>query len=152
MKEKTTTQVLKLAVEWHSGQKRKNGDDYITHPIRVAMATLDLSSKLNPSLVMETFQAALLHDVLEDKEGLTKETMSALDINSYVVTACDILNKKNYDNYFEYIMHCKENMISAVVKYCDICDNLVGLDPTEKNKRDKYLLSKYLIGKHLGID
>ncbi len=49
-----------FAREAHAGQKRKSGEDYITHPVAVAaiLATLGMDA--------ETLAAALLHDVVED--------------------------------------------------------------------------------------
>ena len=51
--------VAKLA---HSGQLRKSGDEYITHPVAVA----EILSELG--LNAETIIAALLHDTVEDTE------------------------------------------------------------------------------------
>jgi hypothetical protein len=49
-----------FAAHWHAGQRRKNGDPYITHPLAVAEAAA--AAALDCSLVC----AALLHDVPED--------------------------------------------------------------------------------------
>ena len=46
----------------HSGQKRISGEEYITHPLNVAISLANLSS--DP----ETIIAGLLHDVVEDTE------------------------------------------------------------------------------------
>lgn len=46
----------------HSGQKRKSGEPYITHPIAVAQILADLG--IGP----KTLAAALLHDTVEDTE------------------------------------------------------------------------------------
>jgi GTP pyrophosphokinase len=50
----------KTAEFHHSGQKRKSGEDYITHPLAVARILADLGS--GPA----TIAAALLHDTVED--------------------------------------------------------------------------------------
>ena len=44
----------------HEGQKRKSGEDYITHPVAVSMILAELG------LNEETIIAALLHDTIED--------------------------------------------------------------------------------------
>jgi len=44
----------------HSGQLRKSGEDYITHPVAVAQILIDLGMDL------ATVIAALLHDTVED--------------------------------------------------------------------------------------
>ena len=50
------------AEKYHEGQKRKSGEDYITHPLTVARILADLGS--GPA----TIAAALLHDTVEDTE------------------------------------------------------------------------------------
>ncbi len=48
------------ANEWHSGQYRKSGDPYITHPLAVASLLAELGMDTT------TLVAALLHDTIED--------------------------------------------------------------------------------------
>jgi guanosine-3',5'-bis(diphosphate) 3'-pyrophosphohydrolase len=50
------------ANRWHSGQFRKSGDPYITHPLAVATILSDLGMDTT------TLAAALLHDTIEDTE------------------------------------------------------------------------------------
>jgi GTP diphosphokinase / guanosine-3',5'-bis(diphosphate) 3'-diphosphatase len=50
----------KVAEKYHEGQKRKSGEEYITHPLAVARILADLGS--GPA----TIAAALLHDTVED--------------------------------------------------------------------------------------
>ena len=52
----------KSAEHHHTGQKRKSGEDYITHPLAVARILADLGS--GPA----TIAAALLHDTVEDTD------------------------------------------------------------------------------------
>jgi guanosine-3',5'-bis(diphosphate) 3'-pyrophosphohydrolase len=52
----------KTAEKYHEGQKRKSGEDYITHPLAVARILADLGS--GPA----TIAAALLHDTVEDTD------------------------------------------------------------------------------------
>ncbi len=49
-----------VAAEAHSGQTRRSGDPYITHPLAVAMILAELG------MTPVTLAAALLHDVVED--------------------------------------------------------------------------------------
>ncbi|MDP4755933.1 MAG: bifunctional (p)ppGpp synthetase/guanosine-3',5'-bis(diphosphate) 3'-pyrophosphohydrolase, partial [Aquiluna sp.] len=51
---------FKTAEKYHEGQKRKSGEEYITHPLAVARILADLGS--GPA----TIAAALLHDTVED--------------------------------------------------------------------------------------
>ena len=60
-----------VAERAHTGQKRKSGDDYITHPLAVTTILAELG--MTPS----TLAAALLHDTVEDTgyelQELTKD-------------------------------------------------------------------------------
>ncbi len=56
-----------LAEEAHSGQVRSSGEAYIHHPLAVARILAELH------MDDDTIVAALLHDVLEDTEALTRE-------------------------------------------------------------------------------
>ncbi|WP_374247085.1 bifunctional (p)ppGpp synthetase/guanosine-3',5'-bis(diphosphate) 3'-pyrophosphohydrolase [Gordonia sp. ABSL49_1] len=58
-----------VADERHSGQRRKSGDPYITHPLAVATILADLGMDTT------TLVAALLHDTVED----TGYTLDALE-------------------------------------------------------------------------
>ena len=48
------------AEEVHQGQKRKSGEDYLTHPMEVALILADLG------MDEDTLAAGLLHDTVED--------------------------------------------------------------------------------------
>ena len=59
-----------VADEKHSGQKRKSGDPYITHPLAVATILAELGMDTT------TLVAALLHDTVEDT-GYSLEQLRA---------------------------------------------------------------------------
>lgn len=52
--------VYSLASDVHKGQRRTSGEEYITHPLAVALILAELEMDL------ETLLAGLLHDVVED--------------------------------------------------------------------------------------
>jgi RelA/SpoT family (p)ppGpp synthetase len=77
-----------FAEKGHSGQKRKSGEPYITHPLNVAK----LIASINGSEVMVI--AALFHDLLEDtdvREGDIKDCFGE-DVLK-IVKACTNLSK-----------------------------------------------------------
>ena len=67
--EKSLVLAFSVASKAHLGQKRKSGEDYITHPVAVAGILVDLGMDL------ATINAALLHDTVEDT-GLTIESIA----------------------------------------------------------------------------
>jgi guanosine-3',5'-bis(diphosphate) 3'-pyrophosphohydrolase len=69
----------------HSGQKRKSGDPYITHPLAVATILAGLGMDTT------TLVAALLHDTVEDT-GVTLETITT-DFGSEVTHLVDGVTK-----------------------------------------------------------
>ncbi len=58
---------IDFATEKHAGQKRKSGEDYITHPIAVAVTLVDWR------LDIDTILAGVLHDTVEDTDATLKD-------------------------------------------------------------------------------
>ncbi len=58
-KEKIRT-AIQVAVDAHNGQKRRDGTDYVTHPVAVAVIAAEMG------LDTESIISALLHDCIED--------------------------------------------------------------------------------------
>src|SRR5690606_5952579 len=74
-----------VADQWHSGQFRKSGDPYITHPLAVATILADIG------MDTVTLAAALLHDTIEDT-GYTLEQMRA-DFDAEIALLVDGVTK-----------------------------------------------------------
>lgn len=96
----------------HAGQKRRNGNPYIIHPIRVSQEVKSDTEKV----------VALLHDVLEDTKVAYGELV--LDFGIEVALAVQALTKQPEEEYMEYIARVKKNPIALSVKLADISDNL----------------------------
>ncbi len=64
-------ELVRLAFEYgrqmHEGQRRKNNENYIVHPVSVALILSDIQVDI------PTLQAAILHDVLEDTPATSAE-------------------------------------------------------------------------------
>ena len=56
-----------IASKHHEGQKRKSGEDYIIHPLCVAMILANLH------MDAETIVAGILHDAIEDTDYTLEE-------------------------------------------------------------------------------
>ncbi|MDX2187780.1 MAG: HD domain-containing protein [Opitutaceae bacterium] len=113
-----------LAERAHAGLHRRDGQPYITHPVRVAM------SLTHRPLAVRC--VALLHDVLEDSTAVGSadiERALSHTIAEDVVTAVVALTKRPGEFYGAYITRVMANPIAREVKVADILDNL-GQDPT----------------------
>ncbi len=103
---------LEFATKKHAGQKRKNGDNYIIHPIRVSQEVFTEKQKV----------IALLHDTLEDTETTYEELKKEFGIE--VAHSVLVLTKTENETYEEYIQRVKTNPDAVRVKIADIADNL----------------------------
>jgi GTP pyrophosphokinase len=63
-------EVFAFAERVHQGQKRRSGEDYIVHPMRVVEILLEW--RMDTPLIM----AALLHDAIEDSADVSREMLA----------------------------------------------------------------------------
>ena len=80
-----------FASKFHEGQKRDGGDDFVTHPLSVAIILSEIQADTN------TILAALLHDTIEDT-GVKKEDI-VHEFNLHVATLVDGVTKINKINF-----------------------------------------------------
>lgn len=101
-------------MHFHKGQKDKAGQDYILHPIYVALQQENDEAKV----------IALLHDVLEDT-CCTKEYL-VVAYGKKIADSVEILTKKSDETYFDYIERIKtsNNRNCIAVKLADLEHNL----------------------------
>jgi len=124
--------IEQIAREAHKGQKRWNGDDYITHPIRV--------SENMPNDKLKA--VALLHDVLEDTEITGHDLLDKGISQDVVQTLCFLTREKNqsYSDYVDLIARSITLSPGAIiVKIADLEDNLSDLE--DGPQKDKYELA-----------
>ncbi len=111
---------LEKAIEFmkqkHSGQKRKQGTPYYTHPLTVAKLLKDKGFS-------EVYQiAGLFHDLIEDTDS-TYEEIIALS-NEEVAEAVRLVTKTDGYVMSEYIGNIKQNEMARIVKIADRIHNL----------------------------
>lgn len=114
----------------HEGQKRRNGEDYINHPVRVAHFVDEKDGDCFIPIC-----AAYLHDVLED----TKETRQSLEekqVPKEILDVVEILTHKEGEDYFNYIRRIAANPVAKIVEMADIVDNIT--DSPSAKQIDKY--------------
>jgi (p)ppGpp synthase/HD superfamily hydrolase len=112
-------EALKFIAKKHAGKKRRNGNPYIIHPIRVSQEVKSDTEKV----------IALLHDVLEDSDATPKEIEDLF--GTEIAAAVCILTHCKEEDYARYIERIKTNPMATTVKIADIADNL-GDSPTSK--------------------
>jgi (p)ppGpp synthase/HD superfamily hydrolase len=103
---------LAIAKKAHAGQVDKAGVDYIQHPLYVASQVKTEQEKT----------VALLHDVIEDSD-VTVDDLLASGLSNEVVTAVQILTKKEGQSYQEYLEKVKSNNLARIVKLADLKHN-----------------------------
>jgi GTP diphosphokinase / guanosine-3',5'-bis(diphosphate) 3'-diphosphatase len=127
-----------VAAHWHSGQKRKSGDPYITHPLAVTTILAELGMN------HETLCAALLHDTVEDTAYTLVELRSEFgeDIAA-LVDGVTKLDKLKYGEAAEaetvrkMVVAMSRDIRVLVIKLADRLHNMRTLRylPREKQER-----------------
>ena len=130
----------KTADDAHSGQLRQSGEPYIIHPLHVAITLADLEMDL------ETIEAGLLHDVLEDTKVTSEEIRGLFgdDVVALVegVTKLKTLTYTSTDkediqaeNYRKMFMAMAKDIRVIVIKLADRLHNLQTLEYKSKEKQ-----------------
>ena len=121
----------------HSGQKRKSGENYITHPLDAAIYLADYK------LDHETIMAAILHDVVEDTnislEDLGKNFGKTV---AELVDGVSKLDKINFDskeeadaaNIQKMILAMSNDIRVLLIKLADRRHNLSTIKVLNRNK------------------
>ena len=118
-----TLEFVKKAFE---GKTDKGGKPYIEHLLFVANKMESEEEKI----------VGLLHDIVEDIEGITLDTLRQLGYSENIVKAVDAMTKRKGEDYEEYLKRVKQNPIARKVKLADLEHNMDLSrieNPTEKD-------------------
>ena len=124
---------LSLATKTHEGQKDKAGEDYINHPKRVAEKCQSLDEKVT----------ALLHDVIEDTD-ITTNDLKDLGFPQYIIDSILSVTKRENEDYMDFILRSKSNIIGRNVKIQDLLDNMDLNRLSVVTDKDLKRLQKYI--------
>ena len=151
MNEKLVDKARDFAVIMHKGQYRKNGQEYINHPMRVANNVLTFKKSNNMDILLSS---AYLHDTLEDTQA-TYDDLVRLFGNSIASLVLELTNDKEKvkligkTNYLSMKMKNMSNY-ALCLKLCDRLDNVSDLVNVDQEFRHRYIIEtsdilKYLI-------
>lgn len=128
-----------IATMAHEGQKRWNGDPYITHPLRVAGVMSGWRDKC----------VAVLHDVIEDTDVSVEELRE--EFGDEITEAVVALSRRDADDgeptesYREFVRRTALNPIAKVVKIADVEDNMRDLAEGH-SLRNRYIWALKTLG------
>lgn len=130
-----------IASRYHEGQKRKSGEDYIIHPLCVAMILANLH------MDAETIVAGILHDAVEDTEYTLEQVKE--DFSDHVallvegVTKLTELNlandkvEKQAENLRHMFIAMSKDIRVIIIKLADRLHNLKTLEYQNKEKQEE---------------
>jgi hypothetical protein len=108
----TFDRAVQLAAAAHAGQVDKEGQPYLLHVLRVALAVSDPDARI----------AAVLHDTVEDT-SVTFEQLEAEGFSAVVLEAVRRLTRSHGTSYTDYVVGVKGNAVARQVKLADLADN-----------------------------
>lgn len=130
-----------IAAKYHEGQKRKSGEDYIIHPLCVAMILANLR------MDAETIVAGILHDVVEDTDytldELKKdfsETVALLVEGVTKLTELNLVNdkvEKQAENLRHMFIAMSKDIRVIIIKLADRLHNLKTLEYQTREKQEE---------------
>lgn len=131
----------KVADKCHAGQKRKSGEDYIVHPICVAIILANLH------MDADTLAAALLHDVVEDTDYTLddvkrefSEHIAMLVEGVTKLTELNLVNdkvEKQAENLRHMFIAMSKDIRVIIIKLADRLHNLKTLEYQTKEKQQE---------------
>jgi len=140
---------VQMAVDCHEGQYRKSGEEYVCHPLHVAIILLELG------MDTETIVAGLLHDVVEDTaieemdiERAFGKTVSLLVDGVTKITKLDFFSKEEQqaENVRKMFMAMGKDVRVIIIKLADRLHNMRtsgGWKPQKRRDKAKETMDIY---------
>jgi len=137
------TRAYEFSAVAHAGQKRRSGEDYVTHCVEVATILGDLH------LDSVTIASALIHDVVEDTPATIDDVRDAF--GDEVATVVDGLTKlakvqfrtsteQQVENFRKLLLSMAQDARVILVKLADRLHNMRTLDYLAEEKRRRIAL------------
>lgn len=131
-----------IAFVAHKSQFRLNNEPYFNHPANMIDKYAELLQFSNENFSLDNvvihgipffgvMELCYLHDVIEDTE-YTFEDIKAIfekhgylnEFNEDLATSLVLITHDKSESYDIYVNKCCENIVSALVKFLDMIDNL----------------------------
>ena len=129
------------ADDMHAGQKRKSGEEYIIHPLCVAIILINLRMDL------ETIIAGILHDIVEDTEYTLEDVKN--DFSESIANIVDGVTKlteinlandkveQQAENLRHMFLAMSHDIRVIIVKLADRLHNLRTLEYQTREKQEE---------------
>lgn len=131
---KTIDRYYEYAVKIYDGMNRLSGEEYVCHPLRVAIILAELK------MVTLTIGSALVHEAVTLEKVTPEEICEEFseDVSNILVSVSKISHLKRTfknddpDKYRRIIVGLSENPITLFIKLADRLDNLRTIDSFDK--------------------
>lgn len=128
----TLEDAILLAAQAHHGQRDKNGQPYILHPLRVMFRLESETEKI----------VGVLHDVVEDTK-YTRDDLRKMGYSETILQALDGVTKREGESYADFVLRAKANPVARKVKLADLEDNMDVRRLSSVTPKDMERLSRY---------
>jgi (p)ppGpp synthase/HD superfamily hydrolase len=108
----TIEKALQIAATAHEGQKDKDGQPYILHPLRVMHSVPAGDAQI----------IAILHDVVEDT-AVTLDDLRAVGFSETILDGVRCVTHGKEESYADYVIRSKAHPLGRQVKLADLEDN-----------------------------
>lgn len=131
---------FEYARQKHEGQLRKSGDNYISHPVEVALILAGVP------VDTPTICAAMLHDTLEDTDATADEIKTKFGSEILrIVEGVTKLGKYQFDskqerhaeNFRKMFLAMADDVRIILLKLCDRLHNMRTLDDLRPDKQER---------------
>jgi len=136
---KLIQRAYEVALKAHEGQKREDGENFISHPLSTALILVEMN------LDTATICAALLHDAIDDTPITLKKIKSEFGQEiAFLVKGVSKLGKLKYRGIERYVENLRKMFLAMakdvriiMIKLADRLHNMKTLDalPPRKQKR-----------------
>lgn len=145
----TLEDAIILAANAHKGQKDRNDEPYIMHPVRVMAQLWGHDERM----------VAILHDVIEDTP-VTLDDLRKAGYPDRIIEAVDAISRRKAagESFSQYIQRVKTNPLATKVKIADLKDNsnldrLPKVEAFDLKRLDRYNRAlQYLINRYESPD